>query len=489
MHYGAVVNGTSDETQDRWYRRFTAIGLAAVVVVCSTSSAVRAQTTANVATVQGIVFDSLSRTGLDRAVVQVVAANDHAKFIQSATTDSVGRFELSNIPVGSYSIGFVHPLLDSLGVVLPVRDFRVASNGSPNLTLAVPSSLTLRLATPACSGDSSAALVIGVVRDHESALPVEGATVRIEWIDVVLGSQGFRQALQQLNVLTANNGWYSICQLPSAGTIRLTATRGSETTDQIELQIPIERIIRRDLYLSASATGQNSVGANSTERVLPNLLPQTGRLAGTVRGVPSNRALAGAYVGIANGPNTHTNHKGEWVLTGAPSGTRMLEIRAVGYYPHRRAVDIVKSASPVHVELPTLKAILDTMRITAKRVQPDPHGFAWRRRIGGGHFLSPSDIARFPAVTTSDLFRTIPGVQMTLRDGQKYIQLRGTFEPWCSPAIFVDGHNMSFMSGDDIDDYVIPERVAGIEVYQGAVIPAQFQMGLKGCGSIVIWTQ
>jgi hypothetical protein len=167
----------------------------------------------------------------------------------------------------------------------------------------------------------------------------------------------------------------------------------------------------------------------------------------------------------------------------------MLDIRAVGYYPQRRVIDVVQGAPSVRVELSTLKAVLDTVRITAKRIPPDPEGFARRRRIGGGHFLSPADIARFPAVVTSELFRTIPGVRTTLRDGQKFVELRGTFELWCSPAIFVDGHNMSFMSSADIDDYVTPDRVAGIEVYQGTVVPPQFQVGLKGCGSIVIWTR
>ena len=63
------------------------------------------------------------------------------------------------------------------------------------------------------------------------------------------------------------------------------------------------------------------------------------------------------------------------------------------------------------------------------------------------------------------------------------------FEAWCSPAIFVDGKNMSFMDAADIDDWVSPDGVTGIEVYAGTVVPAQFQVGMKGCGSIAIWTR
>ena len=48
---------------------------------------------------------------------------------------------------------------------------------------------------------------------------------------------------------------------------------------------------------------------------------------------------------------------------------------------------------------------------------------------------------------------------------------------------------MSFLTVDDIDSWVPPHRVAGIEVYSGTFIPAEFQVGLHGCGSIAIWTK
>ena len=48
---------------------------------------------------------------------------------------------------------------------------------------------------------------------------------------------------------------------------------------------------------------------------------------------------------------------------------------------------------------------------------------------------------------------------------------------------------MSFLSRDEIDDLVPPEHIAGIEVYSEASAPVQYQNGMKGCGSIVIWTK
>ena len=62
-------------------------------------------------------------------------------------------------------------------------------------------------------------------------------------------------------------------------------------------------------------------------------------------------------------------------------------------------------------------------------------------------------------------------------------------ENWCNASIFINGHNMSFMTLEDIDDWVPPDEIAGIEVYPDGTVPPQFQPGLSGCGSVVIWTK
>ena len=56
-------------------------------------------------------------------------------------------------------------------------------------------------------------------------------------------------------------------------------------------------------------------------------------------------------------------------------------------------------------------------------------------------------------------------------------------------AILVIAQLAPLADAQDIDDWVHPNEVAGIEVYAGTVVPPQFQVGLKGCGRIVIWTE
>jgi hypothetical protein len=195
-----------------------------------------------------------------------------------------------------------------------------------------------------------------------------------------------------------------------------------------------------------------------------------------------------------DGPRTRTNERGEWTLVDAPPGTRTLEVRALGYYPERRAVDVVAGVPAVRVVLSTLKAVLDTVKVMASRLKSgDRTGFAERRRSGAGHYLTSEDIARWNPINTSDLFRMIPGVRLVLDANgvDSRILVRGNMSEWCRASFYLDGRSMNTLNTDEIDSWVHPNEVKAIEVYAGAGVPAEFQRGMRddGCGCIVIWTK
>ena len=78
--------------------------------------------------ISGVVYDSIARRPLPGALVQVVAVEGARHFSNSTITDSLGRYRLSNVPGGRFMLGFLHPLLDSLGIepsALQIRTWRI----------------------------------------------------------------------------------------------------------------------------------------------------------------------------------------------------------------------------------------------------------------------------------------------------------------------------------------------------------------------------
>ena len=451
------------------------------------------------ATVRGVVRDSIAQAPLAGAWVQLADADSQARFVRTVRADSLGRFTVDSVPAGRYALGFFHPMLDSLGVEPTFRELRVNAGRAERADLAIPSAARLRAAI--CGPDASGGgVVVGIARDATGRAPAAGVTVIGEWMEYTFAKGGIGRSHPRRVATTAPNGWFSMCNVPSGGTMFLSASRGADTTDLIEMPVVASGFQRRDVYLGAArivAVGDTAPRADTL--VLPprRLRLGDGRLRGVVVGADGNRPLPGALVRISEGPTARANELGEWTLVDAPAGTRMLEVRAVGYYPARRAVDVLPDAAPVRVTLSTFKAMLDTVKITAVRIADRfASGFEERQRSGFGHFLTSNDITRRGAVEVSDVFKNLPGVRMY---GGK-IFMRSAFKPGgtaaneegnyaCEPMFYVNGNPMFALSPGELDAMMLAKNIRALEVYDEAFVPPQFQQGLSGCGSIVIWTK
>lgn len=438
------------------------------------------------ATVSGIVRDSLARRPLAGATVQLVGADPLVPFARAAVSDSLGAYAVGNVPDGRYTLGFLHPMLDSLGLEPTLRGVRVEGGQSVRADLAIPSATRLRVAI--CGTVSVPdAVVVGIVRDAGTGAPIAGASVTGEWNEISFTPDGLVRRIPRLSATTGDNGWFFLCNVPRAGTIALVAAYGADSTDQVEVKIPDEGYARRELHIGAARAG---VSSDANTALAARGRPQRigdGRLSGTVVSTADWQPLANAEVGIVNGPRTRANQLGEWSLTGIPTGTRVLEVRAVGYYPERRAVDVVADAPIVRVALATMKSVLDTVKVTATlRNGLERSGFAERRRSGVGHYLTAGDVAKRAPIVTTDLLRNMSGVKYNTAD--EGILVRGAVSDWCTPEFYLDGRPLRGVLYDEIDSWVHPDEIAGIEFYTGISTPIQYQTGLTGCGSIVIWT-
>lgn len=455
------------------------------------------------ATVSGVVFDSLARRPLAGATVQLVGADDQSRFGETVAADQQGQFRFSDVPNGRYHLGFFHPILDTLSLEPIVRELVVAGQSTVRADLSTPSPARLRAAIcgrPSATNDGG--LLIGTVRRANDRKPASGVSVAAEWIEYSISRGGVSRRTPRRVATTNESGWFAICNVPSPGSMTIIASRDADSTDVIELEVAADGVVRRELYLGsartvvladtarpAAATGDSTRRAGAPAPTRRIHLGE-GRLSGTVIAAETGAPLSGAQVAIPNGPQTRTNVRGEWALGEVPAGTRVLEVRAVGFYPARQTVDVVDDAAPVRVEMQTFTAVLNTVKVTAsydrfRRTEE----FKERARSGQGRYLTADDIAKRQLVVASDIFRNMSGVYLDGHNIEDRVKMRDITGDRCAPTFYLNGSRIDSLTVSEIDIMVRPREIAGIETYMPGTVPLQFQPPMTGCGSILIWTK
>jgi hypothetical protein len=400
-----------------------------------------------------------------------------------AITDSLGNYRLGDVPAGAYLLGFYHALLDSIGIEPPV--VRISIDGTSGRTphrvdLGVPSAAGIITAVCGSRSDrkDSSGVVVGHLYDAASRQAVSGGTVVAEWQRVAVVNKRIEVSTPQLIATTTSSGGFAFCGAPRDDDITLTAVRGRDTTGSVTLHVPAAGFAHQQLYV-------DNVG----------LAPQR-RLVGTVVDAGSHRPVAGAQVTIAGTElSALTNDRGAFGISGAPGGSRAILVRAVGYAPERRTVEILSDQpASVDVGLTSLKTMLDTMRITARPLySQDATGFDQRRKSGFGRFFDSTDVAHLHPFEATRLLEEVGGVRLS-GSGAKLRVFMGTSR-LCEPAIFVDGVSLPDFTGADLNAMVAPEEISGMEVYVSAgSAPVQYKSvrssGNAGpCGSILVWTK
>lgn len=457
--------------------------------------------TAQAASVSGIVFDSIARKPLTAARVELVNADSVSAPARTIDTDSLGHFRFADVRPGRYLVGFVHPMLDSIGVESTPRAVTVAGNAADvHIDLALPSSRSLRLAIcGATAVVDSSSLIIGVVRDATTRSALASSNVVVEWANLTFAVGGLKRSTVRRTYDTQETGWFALCGAPAGGTIVLSASHGSDSTEALELEIPASGFLRRDLFFGVArgVAADTAVVARTTDSVTVRGGPRRtgdGRLIGTVVAADDGRPLSGARVGIRNGPTTQADARGAFTLTGIPTGTRMLDVRAVSFAPVEIPVDVLEGGAPLRIELALLKSVLDTVKVRANlSVNREYEGFLRRQKhSGAGRFISTEDIARRNPIQAIDLLRSMPGV-MIVRDDNQYEILaqrspQNFFVPFCRVAVFINGNPMREPTVNDLNAYLRPNEMLGVEVYDAGAAPAEFSRR-NGCGVVVIWTK
>ncbi|MDF1503296.1 carboxypeptidase-like regulatory domain-containing protein [Roseisolibacter sp. H3M3-2] len=437
------------------------------------------------ARLSGVVLDSALDALIAGADAQLLDAARAASPPAGARSDSAGRFDFAGLAAGRYLLGFTHARLDAFGLADVTRPVTLAEGGDSTVTLAGPTARAARALH--CGGADTAATaattvaVIGWLR-RDGGAGADPAAVVARWYEFRL-DRGFSRGPVERRAAVGEDGWFALCDLPAGGDVVLHGRRGADSTDALRLTLPPAGVLRRDLRVAPAGT--------------------TGLVLGAVR-TAEGAPIANAVATVAGAPPARTDAGGAFRLDGAPAGTRMLVVRAVGYVPEERVVEARPAdGEPVEVRLQSTRALLDTIRVRATRDNPVARRlgeFAFRRKsIGAGTAFDSLRLRRTGATRASDLFRQVPGASLVtsfdpvMQRDVDLLRVRGVASvlgvALCLPLVWVDRTPYPLWADvRELDQFLRVDDVIAFEFYPGGTGPPEFTR-FGSCGSAIFTTR
>lgn len=461
-----------------------AVAASAFVALAATRTALAQSPAASAgfAALQGFVIDSIHNTPLVGAMVMVDGTSRHA------VTTSEGRYLIDSIPPGSRRVALSHPLLDTIGLSMASPPITLAAGRVTTVDLAVPSSERLvgLLCPAAVLKIRGPGALIGFVRDPESGGPAVGAKVQLVFEES--DPLGFKKTARIREATVDSTGSYRVCGLPTPMSGKVQVFRNGVSSGEVSASIDDGFLGLRSLSIVSQhavvATVQGDSG--KTKKVFRGSARVSGRVTNK-----SGQPLAGARVSLqGSGVTTLTRANGEFVLDSLPAGTQSLEVRKLGYGVEEIAVELA-SASPqsVSVRMSDYVPTLETMRVEAERDKGlSDVGYLGRKHSGHGYYMDGDQINK-NSLKFSDVMRTAPGLRVSPNgDGRTY-SITSARDPMGCVNFVVDGTKWTQMTPGDIDDYVRPDEMRAVEIYNGSTVPAEFQEPGRGsCAVVVVWT-
>jgi len=452
-------------------RRLSVLILTAVL---GTSGAELAAQTAGLT---GTVVDTLNRRRLSGAQILISGV------ARTIYTDNVGRFTVDSLEPGEYTVGFRHPVLDTLGIRSTNVNVVLTAGTVARVALGIPSGRTFMRLCPAQTGLNSRAAVFGVVRNTSTDEPVRGAQIKAAWGELYFDAAlGPRRRIITRDAVTDSTGLYIMCDLPPASEVAAVTVTGTADGFQIatgDVTIRSEEAV--PLHMSMAPEGA------AADAVL------TGRI------LDSNRrplANADVWVTTARGQQSglaRTDSSGVFTLTELHPGTAVVAARRIGSSPGQQTVSLAAGRSTeVTMTLPAQAVVLDEIKVEGRAVnRAEQSGFNERRAAGFGRFMDRDNIDRMAVMVAGDVFRQLPFIR--LEEGRNGLTLINQASrassggaSGCEMALLVNGmltpaQAMVNLPKDEID---------GLEVFNsGERVPMQYASPATSCGAVLLWTR
>lgn len=398
-------------------------------------------------------------------------------------SDSSGAARLRPVLPGSYQLRVQHALLDSLGVHLPLLPVTVGEDGRL-VELTLPSLREIRRVV--CEDSlPGRALLRGVVRDGRGA-PVPHTVLRLRVLRDSTAIKGEARVIlndDAIRTTTDSAGTWQICGVPlntplavyGAATVGTQDTLFTATTELAALDLSLAR---HDIAVLALRV------IDEKQLPLRDVVVEVAPLAGEPFSLRTDAA-------------------GRTSARNLPRGTATVRLRRVGYQEGTITLELAPGSNEVPVLLdPTASPTLDTVRVSATRVQNTRHSDFDRRRATSraSLIIDREEIERRGPVSTWQLLTRVPGMIILDSLGYRYAKSTRERALSCWMRVAIDGRLLP-EGRPNLAMLLPPTEIYGIEVFQGpATIPPEFtSQGASNspdeprsrtwCGIISIWTR
>ena len=209
----------------------------------------------------------------------------------------------------------------------------------------------------------------------------------------------------------------------------------------------------------------------------------SGRLIGRLVDRETDRPVATAVVRVVGRTDeVASDRRGRFRLTGVPAGQHELRIRRLGYAPLRHTIEVISNLTteleiglvrdPVALE-PLIVSTTRSRRLEIKGFYERRH---WGELLGLGTFYTVEDIERRNPLRISHMVEGHIGIRTDMINART----------GCGMKVYLDNLEV----GGDIDQFVLPLEVAGVEIYRAAAsLAAEFGGSDSRCGVVAVWTK
>jgi len=446
--------------------------------------------------------------GLPIAGARVVLLDPATGARLETVTNAQGRFAIQASAAGEYVLvaehtGYASVMSDpfrlevgatveqDLGIKLLQPDRGPEGAGVGEVDPAEAARQFAALLVQACEGrfdPERHAILVGVVRDSVSGVPLPGTVTALEWegapdstaqvrVEYDPGT-GAPHTINRIAGLTDEDGAYMFCNAPAGRRLTVVAeAAASRARTGIELNPGTVR--KHDLAL-----------ALTTET-------EPGDVLGRVIDAMTGKPIDGVEVSLKGTRfKTITNPAGGFAFADVPWGVYVLEADHLAYQHTEQAFRVQGGrAHQIEVQMATDPIELDPIKVA---VRPRAwfsgiQGLQHRIQNGFGYILTRDDIEARGASTVGEALRGIPGVRV------RPLGARGTMVVFrnsrnllgqaCPPAIFMDGVQIRLDPIVGFNEFATLD-VEAIEVYRGvSEIPGEFASANTPCGVLAIWTR